>query len=143
MEPASEQAFTKAALLRRRATDTPTWIVTSGDSMGRAIVGGERVLVAAGDVPRRGEIWAFVDEHGQLVVHRFRSAADGLMWFCGDRNPVDDLPVPSAAVIGRVTAIDRGNREHRVGLAARLFGHARLDVDSIRRELVKTLRKLR
>ena len=38
--------------------------MTSGLSMGRVIVGGERVLVVTGSRPRRGEIWAFVDESG-------------------------------------------------------------------------------
>lgn len=108
--------------------------------MGRAVVGGERVLVVGGGQPRRGEIWAFVDETGVLVVHRYRSQVDGMMWFCGDTNAVDDRPVPLCAVVGRVVEVDRNGRRRRVGVESRIVGRVRLDARSIRGMLLKVFR---
>jgi hypothetical protein len=76
----------KAAVLRRGAAGRPITIDVRGSSMGKAIPSGARVLVAAGQRPRRGEVWAFVVDDGMVVVHRFRREHEGALWFQGDGN---------------------------------------------------------
>src|SRR5439155_10855322 len=61
-----------AAALRARVAARSLWLDVSGPSMGRAILSGTRVLVVEADCPRWGEIWAFCDAGGAIVVHRFR-----------------------------------------------------------------------
>jgi hypothetical protein len=136
-------ALAKAAVLRRRVAGTPTWIPTSGVSMGRAVASGDSVLVVGTATPRRGEIWAFVDSDANLVVHRFRSRRDGLWWFRGDGNSADDRPVTASAVVGRVIQIERGSSRRKLGERSRFLGHVRLDLWTVRRWSSRFLEWLR
>lgn len=127
-----------ARLMRAKLEDGPVWIPVSGASMAPTIVGGGRVeVIASRRRPRRGEVWAFVDATGTIVVHRYRSADGGRMWFRGDGNPRDDLPVPAEAVIGRVAVVDDANGHRRIGPKDRLRGRVRLDAESVRRRLAR------
>lgn len=127
-----------ARLVRAKLEDGPVWIPVSGASMAPTIVGGGRVeVIASRRRPRRGEVWAFVDPTGTIVVHRYRSADGGRMWFRGDGNPRDDLPVPAEAVIGRVAVVDDANGHRRIGPKDRLRGRVRLDAESVRRRLAR------
>ena len=87
--------------------------------MGRAIPSGSRVLVATSPPPRRGEVWAFVDDDGRLLVHRFRRSREGICWFEGDANPTADPGVHPVRLVGRVKTVDDGHRSWRLGSAAR------------------------
>jgi hypothetical protein len=128
-------ASTKAMLLRRRSESAGTWLVVSGPSMGRALRTGDRVRIDVHDVPRRGEIWAYVDDGGALVVHRFRSRFGDRHWFVGDGNRRDDRPVSGSRVVGRVVEMERSGRRRRVGRTSRVVGRLRLDVSSASRRV--------
>jgi hypothetical protein len=125
----------RAALLRQRLEIGPTPLAVHGSSMGRTVRSGDRVVVRAAASPRRGEIWAHVDDRGRVVVHRFRSELGGQFWFTGDANPRDDRPVAAEQLVGRVDAIERNGQRRPVGLVSRLIGRVRLDARSVRRRL--------
>jgi hypothetical protein len=125
-------ADVKASLLRRRAATQPIWIDVSGMSMGQRLPGGARVLVAAGLNPRRGEVWAFVDDDGHVVVHRLKRHAAGRSWLQGDANPSSDAPVPADRLIGRVTSVDMNGRTRSLGVAERWRGRLLLEARGLR-----------
>jgi phage repressor protein C with HTH and peptisase S24 domain len=129
----------RASLLRRRIDLEPTWLAVRGSSMGRTIDSGDRVLVRAAAQPRRGEIWAHVDDDGRLVVHRFRSRLDGRFWFTGDANGDDDRPVPAEQLVGRVEAVQGERGRRRTATVSRLVGRTRLDLRSIARTLRRAI----
>jgi hypothetical protein len=122
---------TKAAVLRRRAAESPIAIEVRGSSMGTVIPSGARVLVAAAPRPRRGEIWAFVVDEGMVVVHRFRRERAGTLWFQGDGNVSVDRPVSAEMLVGRVIATEVEGRRRRLGSVARLGGRVQLDTRSL------------
>jgi hypothetical protein len=123
----------KAAILRRGAAATPMAIDVKGSSMATAIPDGARVLVVAGDRPRRGEVWAFVADDGTVVVHRFRRQRDGVLWLQGDGNQRVDRPVTPEMLIGRVLATDVDGRRRRLGRLDRIRGRLMLDAVSLLR----------
>ena len=131
----------EASLLRQRVARAPLWVTVQGPSMGKAIGGGDRVLVSRALKPRRGEIWAFVDDGGNLVVHRFRSEYNRRHWFVGDANVVDDRPVTAVRIVGRVVEVESNGRRRRLGTASRIVGRARLDLRSARRMFRRLLRR--
>ncbi|MFI5047343.1 MAG: nucleotidyltransferase family protein [Acidimicrobiia bacterium] len=94
-----------AGLLRRRADLAPLWVDVRGRSMGWSIVDGARVRIEVAPRPRRGEVWAFVDDHGHVVVHRYRGKVGDGHRFQGDARVRPDAPVASEQLIGRVVAI--------------------------------------
>jgi hypothetical protein len=122
----------KAAVMRKGAAGRPITIDVTGSSMGKAIPSGSRVLVAAGDRPRRGEVWAFVVDEGLVVVHRFRRERDDSLWFQGDGNTGVDRPVRPEMLVGRVVAVDvEGRRRTRLGTLARIRGRLWLDTTAL------------
>ena len=79
--------------------------------MGWSIPDGSRVLVEPGERPRAGEVWAFCDPHGTVVVHRARRPTSAVHWrFQGDACVHTDPPTTADQLVGRVVAVRRGDR---------------------------------
>ncbi len=125
----------KAKVLRRRAAQRPIWVEVTGQSMGASIPTGARVLLETGMRPRRGEVWAFINEEGSLVVHRFKRAVGGLLWFEGDANTTVDRPVTSDLLVGRVTEVEIAGRRRRLGTRQRLRGRVLVDRRALGRRI--------
>jgi len=79
--PVSVDPTTKARLLRQVAGLRSMWIPAHGSSMGWTIPSGSSVRVVAVERPRRGELWAYCDDNGTVVVHRYayRAAAGHIL----------------------------------------------------------------
>jgi hypothetical protein len=105
--------------------------------MAGAIASGSEVLVVAGDRPRRGEVCAFVNDDGDVVVHRFLREVNGRMWFRGDSNASPDRAVAPELLIGRVGAVRDRRGERRFGHAQRWRARAELDLLGLRRRLAR------
>ena len=127
-----------ASLLQRRVALRPTWLPVMGESMGRTIRGGSDVLVAAAEEPRFGEVWAFCNAAGVLVVHRFARCRQGEYYFQGDAH-WPDPPVPRAWLVGRVLRVRSGGRERSLGGRDRLVGGLRLLLRRNARALARRL----
>lgn len=103
-----------ARLLRRRARTAPLWLPVRGSSMGWRYPPASRILIVGGSAsPRHGEVWAFCDRDGEVVVHRFLARADDHFVFRGDAAPRADAPVPAEWLVGAVQAVDDGARQWR------------------------------
>ena len=131
----------KAKVLRRGVAASARWLDVTGLSMGPDLPGGSRVLVDGATRPRRGEVWAFVGETGEVVVHRFLRDVGGQLWFRGDANVAADRPVPPERLIGRVTAVEVDGRRRDLGRVARWRGRLAVDRRAIRRRLRRVLRQ--
>ena len=90
--------------------------------MGRAIPTGSSVLVAEKSLPRRGQVWAYCEQSGDVVVHRYRRRTDRGHVLQGDTRARTDAPVPDEQLIGRVTAVRLGGRVRSVGWSDRWYG---------------------
>ena len=133
---------TIAAGLRGGAGSGALWLDVSGDSMGRTIVPGEAVLLRPAPRPRAGEVWAFCDARSRIVVHRSRGGRDDAWRFEGDDVGVADPAVPTAWLIGRVTAVrGPGGEVRRLGRGDRTWGRTRLMARRARRLLRRTLHR--
>jgi phage repressor protein C with HTH and peptisase S24 domain len=109
----------RAAVLRTAAADG-LWLDVNGGSMLPALMTGERVLVRASATPRRGEVWAFVDAAGAVIVHRFvRSRGEALI-FRGDSRVRSDQAIVPSQLIGRVLSVERDGTERAVASHAAL-----------------------
>lgn len=104
-----------ARLLRARVGDAPVELAVTGSSMAGVIATGSIVVIEAADRPRRGEIWAFVDDDGGVVVHRLREIDGDVVIGRGTGNPLDDDPVATDRLIGRVSAATQGDEHRRFG----------------------------
>jgi hypothetical protein len=104
---------TRAALLRRRVSVAPLWLPVRGPSMDPTVRDGWEVRVVPGSRPRRGELWAFYNPDGVLVVHRCRRSNDGVHLFAGDAVLRADPLVSDELLVGRVTGL-RGGGATRV-----------------------------
>jgi len=88
----------------------------TGTSMGRTIPDGSLVRVepvAFHDV-RRGDVIAFRDGD-RVVAHRARFRARGHVIALGDGYALPDLPIPAAAILGRITAWNDGSEWRAIG----------------------------
>lgn len=96
-----------ARVLRSRTHAGDLWLTATGASMGARFTEDTRVLVEdLGRGPRVGEIWAFVDRHGDVIAHRhLRSTRSDRLVFRGDTAPSADPPVRPEWLIGKVTAV--------------------------------------
>jgi hypothetical protein len=74
--------------------------------MGWSIPDATKVLVEPAPSPRRGEVWAFCDDRGEIVVHRCRGRVGELLRFQGDTRVRPDPVVVDEQLIGRVVALD-------------------------------------
>jgi hypothetical protein len=125
---------TMARALREAASAGPLWLEASGESMGRAILPGGRVLVAAHDRPRRGQIWAFCVPASVVVVHRCVGRRGDRYRFRGDTSRREDDPVPAACLVGRVEAVGvPGGRVRHLGRRSEVAGRARIWAQRVRR----------
>jgi hypothetical protein len=94
-----------AGLLRKTAMNLPLWIDVRGRSMGRSIPDGVSVRVEAGGRPRRGDVWAFCDSYGEVIVHRCRGETRDGYRFQGDARVRADDAVATEQLIGRVVDV--------------------------------------
>jgi hypothetical protein len=83
--------------------------------MGWTIPPGSTVHVVPSAQPRRGQLWAYCDDAGTVVVHRYEYGADAGHVLRGDALRQFDAPVGDERIIGRVIAVRRGDRAPRVG----------------------------
>lgn len=93
--------------------------------MGGTIADGDEVELVSAVRPRIGEIWAYIDDSGGIVVHRYVASRRGGLVFRGDAGASTDRLVVPARLVGRVNrtfsdgSIDRVRRIgglRRVGL---------------------------
>ena len=142
MTTARPRPETVAGALRSAAAGRDLWLDVAGGSMGRAVAGGGSVLVGgAGGRPRVGEVWAFCDAEGRVVVHRCRGGGPGTWVFEGDAVGRRDRPVPEDLLIGRVRAVrDPGGAVRPLGRADRWRGTVGIGVRRARRFLRRSVR---
>ncbi len=91
-----------ARLLRSRVAAGAIELPVAGSSMRGVIESGATVTIVPAPKPRQGEIWGFVDDEGNVVVHRVRTITADTIIGRGTGNPIDDPPVPRTRLIGRV-----------------------------------------
>lgn len=137
---ASPGVLPRIGLLKRAIEAEPVWIRVTGRSMGRSIPSGTTVRVARDIALRRGRTYAFVEDGGSIVVHRFRGREGDSLWFRGDGNSTDDRSVAPERILGRVIEV-RGRR--RPTALDELWGRLRLDALSVRRRIRRQLRARR
>src|SRR4051812_41371438 len=117
-------ASARARLLRRAAAREPLWIEAHGTSMGRTIPTGSSVLVTRSSTPRRGEVWAYCDASGAVVVHRYRCRTHAGHVLQGDTRTHGDAPVGDEQLIGRVRAVRRDGLLRSLGWRDRVLGES-------------------
>jgi len=126
-EPGVADPTTIARLLRQRAATGPElWLAVEGRSMWPTIRPPARVQLAAAPRPRVGEVWAFVDPGGAIVVHRCDRRTGAGYVFRGDGLRRADPWVPAERVVGRVVAVVDGRGIRAMGDADRVTGLGRL-----------------
>jgi hypothetical protein len=131
--PASSDADAVARLLRQRVTAGPElWLPVEGRSMWPTIHPPARVQLAAAVRPRPGEVWAFVDAGGAIVVHRCDRRAGAGYVFRGDGLHRADPWVPVERIVGRVVAVVDRRGVRPMGDADRVTGLGRLLVARLR-----------
>ena len=82
----------------------------TGSSMFPCMQPGDLLEIRRSDCPIQiGDVVVF-DRHGRLVVHRVVGRTGDLLITRGDRLRYPDAPVPPAAILGCVTAIERRGR---------------------------------
>jgi hypothetical protein len=98
----------------------PIVVVTTGESMAPHLGAGRSVRIEKGDIGF-GDVAAFVNRQGEVVVHRHVVSMFGRSLFLGDGNPRFDPFVMPEDILGRVVAIDDGPEpeRHRVFLVRR------------------------
>jgi hypothetical protein len=111
-----------ASALRLTVSSNPLWLDASGTSMGRAIRPGSEIQVVAAQRPRRGQVWAFCDDAGTVVIHRCRGRRGGRFVFEGDATGHADRPVAATRLVGRVAAVRHDSRVRRLGRADTVIG---------------------
>jgi hypothetical protein len=118
-----------ASLLRSRLVDGSITMPVAGSSMRGVIASGSTVHLVAAETPRPGEVWAFADDLGRILVHRVRHVDAETITGRGSGNDFDDEPVPWSRLIGRVVAAEGGRRVRRFGR-----------VDQVRAQLLFAMR---
>ena len=102
-----------------------------------SIDSGSVVEIHAARAPRVGEIWAFTDDSGNLVVHRVRHLRGDTVIARGSGNTLDDEPVEHQRLIGRVISATAGARTRRYGTLDR----RRAAIEFSTRSVVRRLRR--
>jgi len=126
MSDAEQDPAATARLLRRRVETGSIELRVSGSSMSGVIESGSTVVVEAGPVPRPGEIWAFANDEGVIVVHWVRHVDEFHVIGRGTGNQFDDGPVPIENAVGRVRRLTRPDGSHKqFGIIDRLAAQAR------------------
>jgi len=116
--PTERERQAIAPLMRRRAATERLWLPVRGESMGWSIRNGTRVRVEPAATPRRGEVWAFANAQGEIVVHRSRGKGPVGYVFQGDVHVDPDATVGAERLIGRVVEIDPPQAGLRWGAAS-------------------------
>jgi len=115
-----------ARLLRARLqSGNELWLAVEGRSMWPTIQPPARVRLTAGERPRRGEVWAFVDAGEVIVVHRCERRAGPGYVFRGDGLPGPDPWVPAPRLIGHVVAVEDPKGRRCLGRRDRVVGMGR------------------
>ncbi len=111
--------------------------------MSNTIRAGSRLRLAAGSTPRFGELWAFVSDEGDVVVHRCLGRRGGRLLFQGDAAPVPDPLVAPDRLVGRVVALvaEPGAVERPLAAHERWLGGPRLEARRLARSLARPLRQ--
>lgn len=99
------RADATARLLRERLGADGAWIEVTGASMLPTIRPPARVRVAPASTPRLGEVWAFVDDDGELLAHRYLRTVGSRLRFKGDGNPAPDRLVARERLVGVVVEV--------------------------------------
>ncbi len=111
-----------ARLLVSRLDNGDISIPVSGSSMKGLIESGAVVTITRSSSPRRGEVWAFTGETGQVLVHRIRHIGKDTVTCRGVGNRADDSPVSRSRLIGRVVSSTTTGTDHSFGTLDRLGG---------------------
>jgi len=134
----------KARLLRQAAsTGTPLWIAAKGPSMGWTIRTGSKVHVVGNRSPRRGQLWAYCDESGRVIVHRYRHRVGAGHVLQGDTCVRPDPPVRTEQLVGQVVAVQRGTRVRAVGRGDVILGACQRIPRTLTARAVRTVRPIR
>jgi hypothetical protein len=128
-----------ASALRLTAASKPLWLDISGVSMGRTIAPGSEVLVVGAQRPRLGQVWAFCNDAGAVVVHRCRGRRRGQFVFEGDATGHADRPVGTGLLVGKVAAVRRGEDVRRLGRTDAFVGALNLLARRARRLVRRTV----
>ncbi len=116
-----------ASLLRKRLDGGDLWVEARGESMRPTLDESARVRIRRSGRPRPGEVWAFVGSDGSIVVHRCLRRFDaGYYGFRGDGISIDDAPVASTRLIGRVSEAQDSRGTRRVKRSTARVVHAQL-----------------
>lgn len=99
-----------ASVLRDHAASDGIRLRVEGSSMGSSIPGGTHVYVVGSRKPRRGEVWCYVGDPGDPVVHRIRAIRDRWVIFRGDGNCANDSPVSFDRLVGKVVRSESGRK---------------------------------
>jgi hypothetical protein len=110
-----------AAGLRKAVAAGSFGLDVSGRSMGKTIQAGSRVTLVLAEQPRRGEIWAFVDTTGDILVHRCIRTGLEPWHFQGDARARPDRPVTADRLVGRVAATEQDGRVRTFGMVDRVL----------------------
>ena len=117
--------------------DAPIDLDVAGSSMKGVIATGSTVVIEAAEAPRRGEIWAFVDDDGRIMVHRIREIEGDTVVGRGTGNPLDDDPVDRDRLVGRVSSATQGGRVRHFGS----FDRIRSRIEFASRKRLRWLRR--
>jgi hypothetical protein len=90
--------------------------------MGWTVRTDSTVLVVPGNNPQPGEVWAFCNASGRVVIHRYRRHVATGHVFQGDTCVHPDRPVDELHMIGRVVAVRRRDRQRPLPRGHRLLG---------------------
>ncbi|MEM9037949.1 MAG: S24/S26 family peptidase [Actinomycetota bacterium] len=96
------QVEARSEVLRRRARQHGLTLPTTGTSMLPHLPAGRTVTVDPDRPVRFGDVVAFVDDHGNVVVHRLVRRTDGRLRCLGDNRRTFDPPVPDSRLVGHV-----------------------------------------
>jgi len=109
--------------------------------MGDTIKNGTEVQLVAASRPRRGEVWAYVDDEGRIVVHRFVGRRRRLLVFRGDAIASTDLLVAETRLAGKVVSGRDGEAERQISRRAGLVRIGRWKAEGVRRRLARRFRQ--
>jgi len=124
-----------ANLLRRRVNESELELPVTGSSMLGAIDSDSVVRLVASSRPRPGEVWAFVDNDGRLIVHRIRRLRPDTVTHRGVGNSRDDEPVSRTRMVGRVVSSSGRGRSRRFGSLDAFIANASFRVRAVARSV--------
>jgi signal peptidase I len=131
--------------LRDLAREGPVAVTVRGASMAPLLADGDRVEVAPALLYWPGDVVAFRDDQGRLIVHRllgYRSQGGRIAGLTrGDAATGLDAPIPLDRLLGRVVAVD-GRPARQAGLVSPVL-RARAVLALLRLAVRRLLRPVR